>query len=98
MRIRVMTEPPLAPLKAWFVLPSALLGDSGSTISTLKIALCDGLRALAGCAPAQLMLTIDGFELLAESALDVLRADEVVWCVASNISIMLTALRAASDG
>ncbi|KAK0232632.1 hypothetical protein IW262DRAFT_7829 [Armillaria fumosa] len=64
MRLRIRTEPPLPQLKAWFPLPDDAI------IYDLKIALCSTVEVLraAKIKPGELMLELDGFELLDELA------------------------------
>ncbi|KIJ61031.1 hypothetical protein HYDPIDRAFT_31729 [Hydnomerulius pinastri MD-312] len=85
MRIKISTNSPLPPLKAWFPFPS--LPDEGPTspfdppkrtIYSLKYLICATLPDLSFCSPSHLRLTIDGFELLDECALTVVRDGDLI--------------------
>jgi len=85
MRLKLQTNPPLAPLKAWFPLP-----DSSSptllTINELKHHLCTHLLVLTkSCVNAKdIVLVLDEFELLNETEVDVLRDGDLIWYFCSR--------------
>ncbi|KIM83320.1 hypothetical protein PILCRDRAFT_819569 [Piloderma croceum F 1598] len=79
MRLKLQTNPPLSPLKAWFPLPksspSTLL-----TINELKHHLCTHLPVLTkSCVHAKdIVLVLDDFELLDETEVGVLRDGDLI--------------------
>ncbi|KAI6119922.1 hypothetical protein EDD16DRAFT_1476933 [Pisolithus croceorrhizus] len=81
MRIKVTTGPPLPLLKAWFPVPSPhpemALTSPEFTIANLKTRLCNTLP-LGRVPPSSLRLSIDGFELLDECDLGVVRDGDLV--------------------
>lgn len=85
MRIKVTTSPPLPPLKAWFPIPPTHGSTSSTvckpTVASFKSHLCSSLPVLRGFAPASLCLSIDGFQLLDDSELEVVRDGDLVWSV-----------------
>ena len=87
MRVKVEGGPPLPPFKAWFVVPSV------STVSDLKGALCASLPNLvhAHTSPEGITLHLDGFELLDDSPIDVVRdGDLITYASPSSISPTIT--------
>ncbi|KAH7888182.1 hypothetical protein F5I97DRAFT_1805330 [Phlebopus sp. FC_14] len=85
MRIKISTNPPLPPLKAWF--PIASKADPGSslpqtepepTVQTLKRKLCASIPALRPFSPSAFRLLIDEYELLDECELSVIRDGDLV--------------------
>jgi hypothetical protein len=72
MRVKVECGPPLPSLKIWFVVPAV------STIAELKVALCADLPVLAHVSADALTLTLDGFELIDTSTIDVVRDGELL--------------------
>ena len=81
MRVKISTNPPLPPVRAWFPLPHPPV--HGQTIASFKSLLCASLPAFRGHAPSSLHLSIDGFELLDTSELTVVRDGDLISCVAS---------------
>ena len=77
MRFRIVSNPPLPALKAWFSDDSL---EPTATILELKATFCAGLHVLrdGGFDSKDLSLTLEGFELLNESLLNVLRDGELV--------------------
>ncbi|KAI0029686.1 hypothetical protein K488DRAFT_88503 [Vararia minispora EC-137] len=76
LRLRVSTESPLPDLKAWFP-----VRESRTTVLSLKKALCLDLAQLseARVDAANLVLVLDGFELLDQSRVaDVIRDGEII--------------------
>ena len=88
MRIRVLTSPPLPHVKAWFVVPDGAQNITSSSlvhaepslenIFGLKNALRNGIPALRPLSAADLILMIDGFELLDESSTAVIKDGDLV--------------------
>ncbi|KAJ8697734.1 hypothetical protein PTI98_004510 [Pleurotus ostreatus] len=79
MRIKIQTNNPLPPLKAWYATNS--LEGPNPTIADLKKQICtnvEGIRAAMKGKTAQLALTLDDFELLDASPLDVLRDGDLI--------------------
>ena len=79
MRFRLTTKPPLPSIKAWY----ALSPTPGFDITNLKAELLSRLPALQNqdLAYDQIFLSIDDFELLDDSGLDVIQENDIVWCV-----------------
>lgn len=75
MRIRVATLPPLPITKVW-----ASLGDlpSAATINDLKLSLCNQIPALKGLKSNQIQLSVDDFELLEASLIDIVHKNDTV--------------------
>jgi hypothetical protein len=80
MRLKLQTNPPLSPLKAWFPLPDSL-SPTLSTINELKRHLCTHFPILSkSCITAKdIVLELDEFELLDETELGVLRDGDLIW-------------------
>ncbi|KAG9219430.1 hypothetical protein CCMSSC00406_0005324 [Pleurotus cornucopiae] len=79
MRVKIQTNSPLPPLKAWYATKS--LEGPNPTIADLKKQICtnvDAIRAATKGRAAQLTLTLDDFELLDVSPLDVLRDGDLI--------------------
>ncbi|KAF4574515.1 hypothetical protein EYR36_005857 [Pleurotus pulmonarius] len=79
MRIKIQTNNPLPPLKAWYATNS--LEGPNTTISDLKKQICTNVDAIRGATKGktnQLTFTLDGFELLDVSPLDVLREGDLI--------------------
>lgn len=74
MRVKVECGPPLPSTKAWFGIQSL------NTISDLKATLCTDLPALRDAAVSsdEIVLFMDGFELLDTSLVDVLRDGDLI--------------------
>lgn len=79
MRIRVLAEPQSgAPqVKSWFNV------EQESTVGALKLSLCASISALreARVRAVELVLLLDDFELLDNTAVHVLRDGDLVWYV-----------------
>ncbi|KAL4075559.1 hypothetical protein J3A83DRAFT_4089539 [Scleroderma citrinum] len=84
MRVKVTTSPPLPPLKAWFPIPSSSTTRE-STIASFKSHLCRSLPILREFTSSSLSLSIDGFQLLDDSEIEVVRDGDLVWL--TNVSI-----------
>lgn len=82
MRLKLQTNRPLAPLKAWFPLPDSILSTL-ATINDLKHHLCTHLPVLSSARvdAKDICLVLDEFELLNETDVRVLRDGDLVWCV-----------------
>lgn len=78
MRVKIQTNPPLPPVRAWFPLPFV---QSTPDISSFKYLLGASLPAFRDVAPSALRLSIDGFELLDNSELTIVRDGDLIWCV-----------------
>ena len=76
MRVKISANPPLPLVRAWFPLHST------STIAAFKSLLCTSLPAFSNITPTSLYLSIDGFELLDNSELTVVRDGDLISCVA----------------
>ncbi|KAF9500223.1 hypothetical protein BDN71DRAFT_1440823 [Pleurotus eryngii] len=79
MRIKIQTNSPLPPFKAWYATNS--LEGPNPTIADLKKQIytnVDAIRAATKGRTAQLTLTLDDFELLDVSPLDVLRDGDLI--------------------
>lgn len=78
MRLKLQTTAPLDPLKVWLPLPADL-----TTVTSLKHHLATYLPALVSLRvkPRDLTLLLDGFELLDDSEVGVLRDGDLIWCV-----------------
>jgi hypothetical protein len=76
MRLRILTESPLPPLKAWF----SVSLEQSDTILTLKDALCSHVHALkdANVQSHNISLILDGFELLNECCIDIARDGDLI--------------------
>ena len=72
MRVKVECGPPLPSLKVWFAVSAV------STVAELKHALCAELPALGHVSASDLTLTLDGFELIDASPIDVVRDGELI--------------------
>ncbi|KAI0057745.1 hypothetical protein BV25DRAFT_1970353 [Artomyces pyxidatus] len=84
MRIRISSSSPLPDIKAWF----SLGRDDGTfSIFALKEKLCATVHALreARVPEHEIALLLDGFELLDESSVDVLREGDLV-CIRPRAS------------
>lgn len=78
LRLRIATLPPLVPLKALF-----LVAASSRTIGDLKAQLVHNLGQLRGVAPAELLLEVDGWELLDGSQVELVREGDVIRSVSA---------------
>ncbi|KAL4072414.1 hypothetical protein V8B97DRAFT_1870343, partial [Scleroderma yunnanense] len=74
----VTTSLPLPPLKAWFSIPSSST-TCKSTIASLKSHLCYSLPILHKFTPSSLSLSVNGFQLLDNSKVEVVRDGDLVW-------------------
>lgn len=74
MRIKVESGPPLGPLKAWFIVPAV------PSVQDLKEALCADIAALheRGTSVDDFTLVLEGFELLDNSAIGVIRDGDLI--------------------
>lgn len=72
MRIKVECAPPLPAVKAWFVVPAVF------NILDLKASLLSQFPAIQNLSPADLSFSLDGFELLDSSPIDVVRDGELI--------------------
>ena len=79
MRIRVLAEPQsgVPQVKSWFNV------EQESTVGALKLSLCASISALreARVKAVELVLLLDDFELLDNTAVHVLRDGDLVWYV-----------------
>jgi hypothetical protein len=78
MRIRILSEVEQANLpgiRSWFNI------DRENTVGSLKLSLCASVPALndARVNPNELVLSLDDFELLDHSPIDILRDGDLVW-------------------
>ena len=78
MRVRLVTQLPLPPLKAWYLLPSPPTGSS--RISELKAELALNLQSFrdSSISGDRLILSIDGFDLLDQSPCDVIKEGDLI--------------------
>jgi hypothetical protein len=89
MRIRILSEfeqtTNLPQIRSWFNV------DGENTVASLKISLCASVPALRGARirATELVLTLDDFELLDDSAIDILRDEDLIWYVYSHVSYHL---------
>ena len=74
MRVKVECGPPLPQTKAWFVVPPV------ATVADLKDTLCNSLPALvhAKTTSGGIALYLDGFELLDDSTVEVVRDGDLI--------------------
>lgn len=79
MRLKLQTTAPLEALRVWLPLPPDL-----TTVTSLKYHLTTCLPTLVSSSvkPRDLTLLLDGFELLNDSEVDVLRDGDLIWYVA----------------
>jgi hypothetical protein len=77
MRLRIQTLSPLPELKAWFI-PE--IQDAQSTVFDLKDLFCMGIPQLRAnqIHPDNLILLLEGFELLNESPISVVRDGDLI--------------------
>ena len=80
MRVRISTSPPLPPVKAWFPLNLESLHPK-LNVSSFKSILCLSIPAFHSVSPDSLRLSVDGFELLDNSELSIVRDGDLVWSV-----------------
>jgi hypothetical protein len=85
MRLKLQTNPPLSPLKAWFPLPESS-PPTLLTINELKHHLCTHLPVLTkSCVHAKdIVFVLDEFELLDETEVGVLRDGDLIWYFCSR--------------
>jgi hypothetical protein len=76
MRVKISTNAPLPPLKAWFPLHGT---ESKQTISSFKTLLCASLSVLRGVSSSSLRLSIDDYELLDNSELTIIKDGDLIW-------------------
>jgi hypothetical protein len=79
MRVRLSASLGAEAIKAWFNVDTSTL----LTILDLKTKLCSFLDALRDLrlASTDVQLSVDGFELLDDSTVDVLREGDLIQCV-----------------
>ncbi|KAF8554969.1 hypothetical protein OG21DRAFT_1484241 [Imleria badia] len=75
MRVKISANPPLPLVRAWLPLHAQA---STPTISAFKSLLCTSLPAFCSITPSSLCLSIDGFELLDNSELSVVRDGDLI--------------------
>jgi hypothetical protein len=75
MRVRVVTNPPLPVLKAWFSVQSVPVT---ATVSDFKDQLCSGIRILHGLKKNDITLLLDDFQLLDEGPMNVIRDGDLI--------------------
>lgn len=86
MRVRILSESEqqtnLPQIKSWFNV------DKENTVVSLKLSLCASVPALrdAHVRATELVLTLDGFELLNDSSVHILRDGDLIWYVEQRIS------------
>lgn len=78
MRIRILSQfeqANLPEIRSWFNV------DGEDTVASLKLSLCASLPALfnARVCAAELVLTLDDFELLNDSPIHILRDGDLIW-------------------
>jgi hypothetical protein len=85
MRVRILSESEqqtnLPQIRSWFNV------DKENTVASLKLGLCASVPALrdAQVRTTELVLTLDGFELLDDSSIHVLRDGDLIWYVERHI-------------
>jgi hypothetical protein len=85
MRVRILSESEqqtnLPQIRSWFNV------DKENTVASLKLGLCASVPALrdARVRTTELVLTLDGFELLDDSSIHVLRDGDLIWYVERHI-------------
>ena len=86
MRIRILSESErqtnLPQIRSWFNV------DKENTVASLKLSICASVPALrdAHVRATELVLTLDGFELLDSSSVHILRDGDLIWYVERPIS------------
>lgn len=80
MRFRLATKPPFKPFKAWFDISE---NDSVFDILSVKAQICSRVPQLVDIdgsplSSDQIILYIDGFELLDDSGLQVIKENDLV--------------------
>lgn len=86
MRIRILSESEqqtnLPQIRSWFNV------DKENTVASLKLSICTSVPALrdAHVRATELVLTLDGFELLDSSSVHILRDGDLIWYVERPIS------------
>jgi len=88
MRIRILSKSEqtnLPHVRSWFHV------DKENTVASLKLSLCASVPALrdAHVRATELVLTLDDFELLDDSAVHILRDGDLIWYVERYISYCL---------
>lgn len=89
MRLRIQTQSPLPPLKAWFT-PD--VQETPETIHELKENLCREVHILKSGAynAERLTLLLDGFELLDDTPFDTVVRDGDLICIKARPSDRIT--------
>ena len=81
MRVRLVTQHPLPPLKAWYPLPETTIsewGEKSPVIFDLKVTLIKALLRESEHSAQDISLLVDGFELLNESTWDVIKDGDLI--------------------
>lgn len=75
LRIRLQSFAPLPSFRVWFLVP-----QNAVDVQSLKLAISAQLPALKclDIQPAHLVLELDGFELLNECSIDLIREDDII--------------------
>ncbi|KZT53376.1 hypothetical protein CALCODRAFT_520109 [Calocera cornea HHB12733] len=78
LRIRLTSHPPLPPSRVWYDLAPALLRRD--TVRALKDDICRDVPAFAqaGVSAGEVLLDVEGFELLDESAVGILKEGDLL--------------------
>ena len=85
MRIRILSESEqqtnLPQIRSWFNV------DKENTVASLKLSICGSVPTLrdAHVRATELVLTLDGFELLDSSSVHILRDGDLIWYVEQPI-------------
>jgi hypothetical protein len=85
MRVRILSESEqrtnLPQIRSWFNV------DKENTVGSLKFSLCASVPTLrdAHVRSTELVLTLDGFELLNDSSIHILRDGDLIWYVGRHI-------------
>lgn len=81
MRFRLITRPPLPPVKAWFTIADDV--KRTQTIVDLKRDICDRVPALEQelLEGKDIQLSIEDFDLLDEEEVAVVRENDIIWRV-----------------
>jgi hypothetical protein len=86
MRVRILSESEqqtnLPQIRSWFNV------DKENNVGSLKLSLCASVPALrdAHVRSTELVLMLDGFELLNDSSIHILRDGDLIWYVERHIS------------
>lgn len=79
MRFRLITRPPLPPVKAWFSIADGV--QRTQTVSSLKHDICSRIPALEAdlVSADDIQLSVDDFDLLDSAEVGIIREDDLVW-------------------